>query len=98
LLAGWLASRLDDGPATAPLVHVEEHGQADEILTVSVAGIGARMTAQRVVVTSGEGAKPFDLPVRRESDEDAMVAELGTLSRDVCLRDTLVTLARFFAP
>lgn len=96
LLRGWLASRLGEGSA-AP-VRVDDHGHADEILTVSVGAIRASMTAQRVVVTSAEGATPLHLAVRRESDADAVAAELGTLSCDVCLRDALRTLARFFAP
>jgi glucose-6-phosphate dehydrogenase assembly protein OpcA len=98
LLGGWLASRLLEGQGNAPRVHVEERGTAGEILAVSVGAIGATMTAERVVVAGGEGAKPFHLPVRRESGADAVAAELATLSCDVCLRDTLATLARFFAP
>lgn len=97
LLAGWLASRLGDG-AAAPSVQIEEHGQGEAILTVSVGAIGASMTAQRVDISTVEGAKPFHLAVQRESDADAVVAELGTLSCDVGLRDALATLARFFSP
>jgi glucose-6-phosphate dehydrogenase assembly protein OpcA len=97
LLAGWLTSRIGDGPEN-PAVKVAEHAPAAEILTVSVGTIEASMTAQRVIASSEKGAKPFQLAVRYESDADAVAAELGSLSYDVCLRDTLAALGRLFAP
>lgn len=101
LLAGWLASRLT-GPATGSVpVRVEEHRHGDEILSVTIGeGAGAitgTMNAQRVILGVAGGAPPFHLAVRRESDADAVVAELTTLTADVCLFDTLAALARHFA-
>jgi glucose-6-phosphate dehydrogenase assembly protein OpcA len=101
LLAGWLASRLTRA-STGPLpVRVEESRDAEEMLTLSVgdarSALTASMNARRIVVTPPGGAPPFHLAVRRESEADEVVAELRTLSRDVCLHDALTALARHFA-
>jgi hypothetical protein len=55
------------------------------------------MSPQRVVVTIAGAAPPFHLAVRRESEADAVAAELTSLGADVSLFDTLVTLSRHFA-
>ncbi|HWF86880.1 MAG TPA: glucose-6-phosphate dehydrogenase assembly protein OpcA [Vicinamibacterales bacterium] len=101
LLAGWLASRLT-GPANASLpVRVDERRRGDEILDLEIGtgpgAISATMNPQRVVVTIAGAAPPFHLAVRRESDADAVAAELTTLGADVGLFDTLAALSRHFA-
>jgi glucose-6-phosphate dehydrogenase assembly protein OpcA len=100
LLAGWLASRLAGASAGRIPVRVEEHG-GEETLTVSVGeadnGLIASMNAQRVIVTTAGGAPPLQLAVHHESEADAVVAELRTLSRDPCLHDALAALVRHFA-
>jgi glucose-6-phosphate dehydrogenase assembly protein OpcA len=100
LLAGWLASRLT-GPAKGSFpVRVEEQRRGDEVLAVVIGegdgAITAAMTPQRVVVTIARGAPPFHLAVRHESDADAVVAELTSLSADVCLSASLAALSRHF--
>jgi glucose-6-phosphate dehydrogenase assembly protein OpcA len=101
LLAGWLASRLTGATAGRIPVRVEERLQGDEILAVTFGkapyALSASMNAQRVTLTTGRGAPPFDVAVRQESEAEAVVAELRTLSRDPCLHDALTALARHFA-
>jgi glucose-6-phosphate dehydrogenase assembly protein OpcA len=101
LLAGWLASRLT-GPASGSFpLRVEERRHGDQVLELAIGeGAGAitvTMSPQRVVVTTAGGAPPFHLAVRHESDADAVVAELTSLNRDVCLFETLAALSRHFA-
>jgi len=101
LLAGWLASRLTGTSAGRIPVRVEESPHGDEILAVSFGkapnGLSASMNAQRVTLTAGRGAPPFYITMRQESEAEAVVAELRTLSRDPCLHDALTALARHFA-
>jgi glucose-6-phosphate dehydrogenase assembly protein OpcA len=101
LLAGWLAARLT-GPAKGQFpIRVEEHRRGDAIIDVAIGegahAIAATMSPQRVSCTIAGGAPPFHLPARRESDAEAVVAELTALRADVCLRDALVALVRHFA-
>jgi hypothetical protein len=51
-----------------------------------------------VVVATAGGAPPFHLAVRRESDADAIAAELTSLAADSALIDALTTLSRHFSP
>ncbi len=82
-------------------MRVEESPHGDEILAVSFGkapnGLSASMNAQRVTLTAGRGASPFYIAMRQESEAEAVVAELRTLSRDPCLHDALTALARHFA-
>jgi glucose-6-phosphate dehydrogenase assembly protein OpcA len=100
LLAGWLASRLTGASAGRIPVRVEESPQSDEILAVSFGqapnALSASMNAQRVTLTAGGGAPSFYVAVRQESEAEAVVAELRTLSRDPCLHDALAALTRHF--
>jgi len=98
LLAGWLASRL---PGSAPErfpVRVEERRRGDEVLelTIGNGALTATMNPQRVIVTVRGGPPPFHMPVRRESDADAVAAELTALGADSCLIDALAALLRHF--
>jgi glucose-6-phosphate dehydrogenase assembly protein OpcA len=101
LLAGWLGSRLPGASAGTIPVRVDERRHGDEILAIEIGNgqgaISATMNAQRVVVTIAGGAPPFHLAVRRESDADAVVAELTSLNADLCLLDTLAALTRHFS-
>jgi len=101
LLAGWLGSRLPDASTETLPVRVDERRHGDEILAIEIGtgqgAISATMNAQRVVVAIAGGAPPFHLAVRRESDADAVVAELTSLSADLCLLDTLTALTRHFS-
>ena len=96
LLGGWLSSRPGNDSKADIQIHVEETARDDEILTLSFAAMAASMNRQRVVVEASAGMPPVRLPVRHESNADAVVAELGTLSHDVCLRDALAALVRHF--
>ncbi|MBI4485769.1 MAG: glucose-6-phosphate dehydrogenase assembly protein OpcA [Acidobacteria bacterium] len=96
LLGGWLSSRLGNGSKADVQIHVEENARDGEVLTVSFDALTASMNRQRVVVEASAGIPPVRLPVRHESDADAVATELGTLSHDVCLRDALAALTRHF--
>lgn len=95
LLFGWLTSRLGESKGGAR-VRVEEATRDQEILTVSFGAMTATMNRKRVAVKGPEGTRPFYLAVHRESDADAVAAELASLSPDLCLHETLALLARHF--
>lgn len=92
LVAGWLAARLGWRDAPWPL-RVEEVRHGDEWLSVHFDSVTATMNGSRIVVQSPH-RRPFQVAARQESDADAVVAELNTLTPDPCLRDALAALAR----
>jgi glucose-6-phosphate dehydrogenase assembly protein OpcA len=102
LLAGWLASRWSDSTTGAFPVRLEERRHGDEVLELTIGSgnnaLTATMNPQRVVVATAGGAPPFHLAVRRESDADAIAAELTSLAADSALLDALTTLSRHFSP
>ena len=98
LLAGWLEARLSVG---VPLdVSVTAFEQGDAILALSIGpepqSIAATLTTQDVVIQGGSGGTALTIPVPRESEADAVAAELRSLARDSGLHDTLGALARRF--
>lgn len=101
LIAGWFSSRLAwAGDAQWPTT-IEEARRGDDIVSVSFGGdepgdITATMNGSRVLVKYREGVAPFSVAVPRESEADAVAAELRTLTADRCLRETLAALARRF--
>src|SRR5581483_8231477 len=96
LLAGWLGSRLR-WPANAFPVEVEEIADGENILIATLDDVTATMDANRILVQSTSGSRPFTVAARQESDSDAVVAELSTLRPDRCLHDALAALAAAFA-
>jgi glucose-6-phosphate dehydrogenase assembly protein OpcA len=100
LLAGWLIARL---PAAVAETVVAESAALDDVVTVSI-DHGASGSHDIVVTLSDrevsveERAGPgFTLPVVVEGEADAVVAELASLTDDVCLRDAISALARHFS-
>lgn len=99
LLAGWFCSRLGRDAVAAWPVDLEEARNGDELLAVDVSGgdptrpVTAVMNNQRVVVRGASLSAPFTVAVPRETDADAVAAELRTLSVDACLRDALAAVA-----
>jgi glucose-6-phosphate dehydrogenase assembly protein OpcA len=99
LLAGWFCSRLGRDAVTAWPVDIEEVRNGDEVMAVDVgapdtaAAITAVMNNQRVVVRGARVRAPFTVAVARESDADAVAAELRSLMVDGCLRDALAAIA-----
>jgi len=99
LLAGWFCSRLDWAGSEWPVV-VEEAAAGGEVLAVSIGTgrgeISATMNGNRVLVKLGTQNAPFSVAVPRQTDAEAIAAELRNLGRDLALRDSLVALARRF--
>jgi glucose-6-phosphate dehydrogenase assembly protein OpcA len=91
LLAGWLAARLR-WPEGARLARIEETRRGDDLLSATFDGVTATMNASRIVVRPAHGAA-FQVAARQESEADAVVAELNTLTPDRCLHDALRALA-----
>ena len=93
LFAGWLAARLGWPAGTWP--RMSEARQNHEILTVAIrAGrstTSGSLNGHRARVEQ-PGAAPFIVGVSRETDAEAVAAELRTLSFEAALRDTLVAL------
>jgi len=99
LLAAWFASRLDWSADAEWPIAIEEARQGDEILAVSIGIAGdivASMNGHRVSVRYKARIAPFSVGVPRETEADAIAAELRSLTYDSCLRDALVALARRF--
>jgi glucose-6-phosphate dehydrogenase assembly protein OpcA len=100
LLIGWFSSRLDWSDADLPAT-VEEHGEGDAVLSVSIGGpeathITATMNGHHVRVEYEGGLAPFSIATLHETDADAVAAELRNLTYDTALRDALAALARRF--
>jgi glucose-6-phosphate dehydrogenase assembly protein OpcA len=94
LLVGWLAARLDWTSAGVWPVTIDEH-DGDDVMIVSLANgeITATLDAQRVLVECLGDAAPFSMAVPRESEAEAVAAELRNLTHDRDLRDALAALA-----
>jgi len=94
LLAGWFAARLDWAGAGVWPVTIHEH-DGDDVMIVSLANgeITATLGAQRVLVECRGESAPFSMAVPRESEAEAVAAELRSLTHDRDLRDTLAALA-----
>jgi len=80
---------------------IDELTNGDEVLAVAFRDDGpgeaaATMNGTRVLVNYRTGMPPFSMAVPRQTDAEAVVAELRNLGYDVALRDTLVALARRF--
>ena len=98
LLVGWLSARL--GSASDPgAMQVTEEQHGTEILSVSFAkeAITATLDDSSVIVMYQGGTAPLVVSAPREEEADAAVAELRSLTDDVCLHDALVALSRRFA-
>ena len=100
LLAGWFCSRLEWTGSKWP-VAIEEARHGDEVLGTAFGGddpgdVTATMNGHRVLVKYRGRAAPFSIAVPRETDADAIAAELRSLTHDFSLRDALVALARRF--
>ena len=102
LLVGWLCSRLDWSRHEEMPVVVEEMAGEQGVLSLSLGerpegDIHAVMDPHCVVVRYQSGVTPFRVSVPHEHDADAVATELRGLGRDVCLRESLLTLAERFA-
>ena len=100
LLAGWFCSRLEWPAHDWPAV-IDEGRLGDEVLAVAFGDDApgeatATMNDSRVLVNYRKRAAPFSMAVPRQTDAEAVAAELRNLGFDVALRDTLVALARRF--
>lgn len=106
LLAGWLSARLARAEAAHEPATVEEDPQGDEVLTVALAAsdapgvavVTATMNEHRVRVAYAGRAAPFSIAAPRETDADAVAAELGTLTYDAELREALLALSQRWTP
>ncbi|MGE5244295.1 MAG: glucose-6-phosphate dehydrogenase assembly protein OpcA [Betaproteobacteria bacterium] len=96
LLVGWLDACLALPPA-ARAVTVEEARRGDEVLTVSIggepAGVTAAMNGHRVLAKLPNHTSPLVVAVPHESAADAIASELRSLVPDRCLHDTILALA-----
>ncbi|HMD35735.1 MAG TPA: glucose-6-phosphate dehydrogenase assembly protein OpcA [Vicinamibacterales bacterium] len=98
LFLGWLSARLEwKGPAES---RVEEAVSGDDVLRVIVSGTGADvalvLTPHSVQLRYGD-RPPLSMGVPPEGEADAVVSELRSLARDVCLHDALSALAVRFS-
>jgi len=100
LLAGWFASRLGWPADDAWPIAIEETRRGDEVLAAALGDepgdVVAAMNGHRVLVKYNARVAPFSVAVPRETDPDAIAAELRSLTRDPCLRGALTALARRF--
>jgi len=99
LLAGWLAAKLEWPASALPTVRAIDG--SDEILTVSVGTqrppmLEGCLNAHRACVTV-TGRPPIVLPTIRESEADAVAAELRLLACETELHETIAALAQRFA-
>jgi len=99
LLAGWLAAKLE-WPASARLA-VRAVNETDEILTVTVGKetppiLEGCLNAHRACVRV-TGRPPIVLPTIRESEADAVAAELRILASETELHEAIGQLAKRFA-
>jgi glucose-6-phosphate dehydrogenase assembly protein OpcA len=97
LLAGWLQAAVPV-PAGGNLPDVEEDaGLTDVILLASFAdGLRLRLESHQVSVDDSLGPAPFTVAVPRESEAEAVAAELRVLTHDVSLHNTLRALVERF--
>ena len=100
LLAGWLIARLGWDARNAP-VAVEEARHGDDVIVASCDGarageVIAAMNGHRVVVKYLSGGAPLSFALPRETLAESIAAELTSLTRDICLHDTLKALSRRF--
>jgi glucose-6-phosphate dehydrogenase assembly protein OpcA len=99
LFAGWvLANRPEGEPQIEVEALPETTDAADErrpLLTVTVGELTATLTPHSVeVISSGP---PMTVGVARESESDAVAAELRSLSMDPALADAIAALVDLFA-
>jgi glucose-6-phosphate dehydrogenase assembly protein OpcA len=99
LLAGWLAAKLEWPASALPTVRAVDG--ADEILTITVGKrtppmLEGCLNAHRACVTL-TGRPPIVLPMIRESEADAVAAELRILACETELHETIAALAERFA-
>jgi glucose-6-phosphate dehydrogenase assembly protein OpcA len=93
LCAGWLRSAQHGGGAAWPPVDTGSPGES--LLSVSVDGLTATLTARAVVIAGTRGA-PTVVSVPIESDADAIADELRTLAHDASLVGALDALQQRF--
>lgn len=109
LLAGWLASRLgwSDGPAAHAIIEESRRRAGDlgpdDVLRIAIGPeepphVTVTMNERRVLVEYGLRVAPFSIAAPRETEADAVAAELRTLTYDSALRDALLALSRHFRP
>ncbi len=102
LLAGWIGSRLDRVDAAALPVTIEDDRGADPdaLLRVAIgagdAEVTATMNAHRVLVEYSSRIAPFSIAAPRETEAEAVAAELRTLTYDASLLEAMTALARRF--
>jgi len=105
LLAGWLQSVWDppspkphEGGKPDPTISVDEDSDVgDDVLTASFDdGLHLRLGAHRVSVDDPLGPAPFAVAVPRETDGEAVAAELCILTHDRSLHQTLNALIERF--
>jgi glucose-6-phosphate dehydrogenase assembly protein OpcA len=98
LLAGWFCSRVGFAADADWPIAIEEARHGDEVLAAALGedpgDITASMNGHRVLVKFRSRVAPFTVTVPRETDADAIAAELRNLSHDILLRDALLALAR----
>jgi glucose-6-phosphate dehydrogenase assembly protein OpcA len=90
LLAGWLRGERRTDPIRVEVESLRTN-DADTILTVTVGDVTATQTPQGVNVTPAS-APPFVVAAAKESDADAIAAELRALSPDRALLSALRAL------
>jgi glucose-6-phosphate dehydrogenase assembly protein OpcA len=93
LMAGWLQQAgLED--VWEQITVDEDSRLGDDVLTVVFDdGLHLRLDAHRVSVEDPLGPAPFAVPVRRETDGEAVAAELRVLTHDVSLHRALAAVA-----
>jgi glucose-6-phosphate dehydrogenase assembly protein OpcA len=94
LLAGWLAARLRwTRGGWSP---VEESPDSADLLTLTIGGgsesLVATLDDHRVLVQQ-PGIAPMTLPTPRDTDAEAIAAELRSLSYDAALHEAIVAVA-----
>jgi len=90
LCAGWLASRLLHA-SEQPVVEADDRG-GDAVLTIEFgrdATLRVRLDSHQAVVSIVDQAAPLTVAVPRESDANAIAAELRSLSRDAALHEAI---------
>ena len=101
LFHGWLSARMEwQGPADSRVEETGTMGDADDVLTITMANGGSRLvislSEHRVVVEHDKGSQ-FSMGVPQQGEADAVAAELRSLARDVCLHDAISALAVRFS-
>jgi hypothetical protein len=99
LFAGWLRNVWGAGSIRLkPDPTIEEDADLrDDILIASFGdGLRLRLDPHRVSVEDPLGPAPFVLAVPRETEGQAIAAELSVLTQDIALRDALRALVQWF--